>query len=383
MAPTSALPNSTLSNVPRLRFPGFEGEWERVPLEALAPHISSGRSHPSSGSIPLIGSIGIIGQTSNADYKGRIILVARVGANAGTINYYDGECGITDNTLIVKPTNQDIFNCRYVFHYLKFKGLNKYVFGSGQPLITGAMLKKLSISYGEESEMNKIVSLLDTLDQRISIQNKTIEDLIRLRTALYSSLFAKGRNISTILSDMGEYYSTMNLSKDDLSPSGQECILYGELFTTYGRVITEIKSRTNIAISSGTTLSSSNDLLFPASTTVDALSLVSPSAISKNGVILGGDMFGIRLNENYNNRYMSRLLFHCYRRKLASYAQGSTIIHLHYRDIEKIKIKVHPKIEQDRIAEALDMLDNRIELEQKIVKEYSSQKNYLVKMMFI
>lgn len=244
-------------------------------------------------------------------------------------------------------------------------------------------LMKYELALPSIAEQEKIASLLYLLDQRISIQNKTIEDLIRLRTALYSSLFAKGRNISTILSDMGEYYSTMNLSKDDLSPSGQECILYGELFTTYGRVITEIKSRTNIGISSGTTLSSSNDLLFPASTTVDALSLVSPSAISKNGVILGGDMFGIRLNENYNNRYMSRLLFHCYRRKLASYAQGSTIIHLHYRDIEKIKIKVHPKIEQDRIAEALDMLDNRIELEQKIVKEYSSQKNYLVKMMFI
>ena len=241
----------------------------------------------------------------------------------------------------------------------------------------------MPVSLPSRDEQKTIAEFLHLLDKRIQIQNKTIEDLIRLRTALYSSLFAKGRNISTILSDMGEYYSTMNLSKDDLSPSGQECILYGELFTTYGRVITEIKSRTNIGISSGTTLSSSNDLLFPASTTVDALSLVSPSAISKNGVILGGDMFGIRLNENYNNRYMSRLLFHCYRRKLASYAQGSTIIHLHYRDIEKIKIKVHPKIEQDRIAEALDMLDNRIELEQKIVKEYSSQKNYLVKMMFI
>ncbi len=317
----------------------------------------------------------------NYPHKGEVMITC-----AGTVGktiVYNGEASYYQDSNIVWLSNpkQRYINS-FLYYYLSQVNWNK-LNSTTITRIYNENLRELVICYPSTREQEKISSLLSLIDQRISIQNKTIEDLIRLRTALYSSLFAKGRNISTILSDMGEYYSTMNLSKDDLSSSGQECILYGELFTTYGRVITEIKSRTNIGISSGTTLSSSNDLLFPASTTVDALSLVSPSAISKNGVILGGDMFGIRLNENYNNRYMSRLLFHCYRRKLASYAQGSTIIHLHYRDIEKIKIKVHPKIEQDRIAEALDMLDNRIELEQKIVKEYSSQKNYLVKMMFI
>ncbi|MDE6842129.1 MAG: restriction endonuclease subunit S, partial [Muribaculaceae bacterium] len=51
----------------------------------------------------LYGSTGVIGRTDNALYSGEKILVARVGANAGKINYNNETCGITDNTLIVSP----------------------------------------------------------------------------------------------------------------------------------------------------------------------------------------------------------------------------------------------------------------------------------------
>ena len=210
-----------------------------------------------------------------------------------------------------------------------------------------------------------------------------IKDFNSLSAALCSSLFSQGRTIAVALSDIGESFSTMNLSKEDLTDSGAECILYGELFTTYDRVIKDVKSHTLIETNEGVTISGLNDLLFPASTTVDAISLIAPAAISKSGVILGGDMFGIRLSAQYNNRYMSNLLYHCYRRELASYAQGSTIIHLHYKDIKRIKIQVHPKELQDVIANTLDLLDRRIADEQRISAYYTSQKTYLAGKMFI
>lgn len=80
---------------------------------------------------------------------------------------------------------------------------------------------------------------------------------------------------------------------------------------------------------------------------------------------------------------MSNLLFYCYREKLASYAQGSTIIHLHYKDIEKIKITVHDKENQDRIAAILALLDKRIANAQGIADAYTHQKATLIRRMFI
>ena len=210
-----------------------------------------------------------------------------------------------------------------------------------------------------------------------------IKDVKSLLAALCTSLFSHGRTLSVALSDVGDYFGTMNLSKEDLSDYGTECVLYGELFTTYDRVIFNVKSHTSIDTGEDTTLSGLNDLLFPASTTVDALSLISPSAISIPGVILGGDMFGIRLKAQYNNRYMSYLLFHCYRRELASYAQGSTIIHLHYKDIKRVQITVHSKERQDSIANTLDLLDRRIENEQGVADSYLHQKAYLIGCLFI
>lgn len=174
----------------------------------------------------------------------------------------------------------------------------------------------------------------------------------------------------------------MSLSKEDLSTTGNSCILYGELFTTYDRVIDSVKSHTQIAKSSAT-LSGPNDLLLPASTTVDAMSLISPAAIRREGIILGGDMFGIRLTEQYDNRYMSNLLFSCYREKLAAYAQGSTIIHLHYNDIRHIRINVHDIRTQQNIADTLDAIDKKTRIEELIRDSLMTQKSVLLRQLFI
>ena len=94
------------------------------------------------------------------------------------------------------------------------------------------------------------------------------------------------------------------MSKEQLTNDGNLCVFYGELFTLYGCVIDKVKSRTSLEKVSST-LSHGRDLLFPASTTVDAVSLIAPSALMQKGIILGGDMFGIKVSEAYNPIYLS------------------------------------------------------------------------------
>ena len=72
---------------------------------------------------------------------------------------------------------------------------------------------------------------------------------------------------------------------------------------------------------------------------------------------------------------MSNLLFSCYRKKLAAYAQGSTIIHLHYNDIRHIRINVHDIITQQKIADTLDAVDRKTLIEQSILDTLKSPKN--------
>jgi type I restriction enzyme S subunit len=159
-------------NVPALRFPEFTEEWNYESLDTIAPNITSGRSKPSLGEYNLYGSTGIIGKTATADYSGDMLLVARVGANAGSLQLVNDSCGITDNTLIIKPCK---LSSHYLYFYLQHYNLNRLVFGSGQPLITAGMLKKVRIPFGNQLEQKKIENFLCCIDERITTQNKIIE----------------------------------------------------------------------------------------------------------------------------------------------------------------------------------------------------------------
>ena len=113
------------------------------------------------------------------------------------------------------------------------------------------------------------------------------------------------------------------------------------------------------------------------------MSLIAPSVINVDGVILGGDMFGIHINHNYNAQYLSYYFYHIAKRQLAKFAKGSTIIHLHYADIEKAKLLLPSLEEQNRMAKCLMSLDAKINIENCLISLLNSQKKHLLRQMFI
>ena len=204
-------------NVPNLRFKEFQGEWEEYRIEDITENISSGRckSHSSSGKYNLYGSTGIIGKTNEAYYEGNLVLVARVGANAGSLQILNEPCGITDNTLIIKPKEVD---AQYIYYFLQHFNLNRLIFGSGQPLITGGMLKKVKVSLGTIKEQNKITRLLSILDDRITTQNKIIDKLQSLIKGIRNDVFGKLRKnigFNAVVGDVLDYEQPQSYIVED------------------------------------------------------------------------------------------------------------------------------------------------------------------------
>ena len=237
------------------------------------------------------------------------------------------------------------------------------------------------IGIPSKEEQKKIATLLRLIDERIVTQNKIIEDLKKLKSAIIENHYNQTEKQTASIADLGEPFSVGNLAKDDLAETGMPCVVYGELFTTYGETISQIESHTNKT--TGMIMSKKGDLLFPSSTTVDAMSLIAPSVINVDGVILGGDMFGIHINHNYNAQYLSYYFNHIAKRQLAKFAKGSTIIHLHYADIEKAKLLLPSLEEQNRMAKCLVSLDEKVSVEQNFLSSLTFQKSYLLKQMFI
>ena len=231
------------------------------------------------------------------------------------------------------------------------------------------------------SEQRKIADFLRLLDERIAAQRVLIGEMGRLKSAMIETHYVKSHRQKVRFADLGEPFNVGNISKSELSGNGIPCILYGELFTAYGAVISDVVSHTKK--SEGVTLSKKGDLVFPSSTTVDAVSLISPSAISIDGVALGGDMFGIHTNPNFDPQYLSYYFNYIAKRKVAKYAKGSTIIHLHWGDIEDVMLELPILNEQRSIALLLNCLEEKTRLERTYLDVLVLQKQYLLRKMFI
>ena len=242
-------------------------------------------------------------------------------------------------------------------------------------------LSKISLYFPSIEEQRKIAEFLSLIDERIATQNKIIEDLKKLKSAIIEKYYSQAEKQIVCVTDLGEPFNVGNLAKDDLAETGMPCVIYGELFTTYGEIISQIESHTNKT--EGMILSKKGDLLFPSSTTVDAMSLIAPSVINVDGVILGGDMFGIHISTNFNAQYLSYYFNHIAKRQLAKFAKGSTIIHLHYTDIEKAKLFLPSLEEQNRMAKCLLALDAKMNIENIYISLLNGQKTYLLRQMFI
>ncbi len=257
----------------------------------------------------------------------------------------------------------------------------KYAQGTKQQNLSYDILEKFHIAYPSQDEQDKLIKFISLLDERIASQSKLIEDLKKLKSAIIVEHYRQTEKNEVCVADLGNHFNVGNLAKDDLSETGKPCIIYGELFTTYGEIISQIESHTNKT--EGMILSKKGDLLFPSSTTVDAVSLIAPSVINVDNVILGGDMFGIHINHNYNTQYLSYYFNHIAKKQLAKFAKGSTIIHLHYTDIEKAKLLLPSLEEQNRMAKCLVALDKKVSVEQNLLSSLTCQKSYLLQQMFI
>ena len=371
-------------NVPNLRFPEFEGEWQENYVNEICNEFKSGKAIKADlildvGTYPVFGGNGLRGYTSTYNHDGLFVLIGRQGALCGNVRSVIGKTYITEHAIAVNGNNKSDTN---FLHYLFLQmDLGRFSDQSAQPGLAVNKLLKLKVITPRIDEQRKIANLLRLLDERIATQNKIIEDLKKLKSAIIEWHYRQVEKQNVCIGDLGEPFNVGNLAKEDLTETGMPCVIYGELFTTYGETISQIESHTNKV--EGMILSKKGDLLFPSSTTVDAMSLIAPSVINVDGVILGGDMFGIHITPNFNAQYLSYYFNHIAKRQLAKFAKGSTIIHLHYADIEKAKLLLPSLEEQNRMANCLISLDTKINIESIFISLLNSQKAYLLRQMFI
>lgn len=224
--------------------------WSIITLGQILLTTASGRTKnwSSDGAYPVHGSTGIIGYTQNPEYKGRAILVARVGANAGKINLADNDYGVTDNTIILKI--RESHHTDFIIHLLNQINLNRLVFGSGQPLLTGTQIKQLKISVPPIEEQRAIASALSDMDALLAKLDQLIAKKRDIKQAAMQELLTGRRRLPGFsgewqkinLGKLGEFLKGRGIKKDEVISEGLPCIRYGEIYTTHNDFIRKFRS---------------------------------------------------------------------------------------------------------------------------------------------
>ena len=172
------------------------------------------------------------------------------------------------------------------------------------------------------------------------------------------------------LNDIAKLTKGVGISKDQLSESGEPCILYGELYTKYkSEIIKEIISKTDIPTEK-LMRSKANDVIIPCSGET-AVDIATARCVLLDNVLLGGDLNIIRL-PHHDGSFMSYQLNGKRKCNIARVAQGVSVVHL-YGDHLKEVLTYNPKLEeQKKIVRLLALLDERIATQSKIIEAYQS-----------
>lgn len=166
------------------------------------------------------------------------------------------------------------------------------------------------------------------------------------------------------------------ISKKDIVENGKnKCIHYGEIYTLYKPIISNVISRTN---SEGKILSKKGDVLVPSTTTADALGIAVARSLNQDGVILGGDINIIRTeNKHILSDFLAYLISNSsVKQQLASYAKGVNILHLSNSDLRKLKIPLPPIEVQKEIVEQIEVKQNAINAAREVIKNLERERRY-------
>ena len=151
---------------------------------------------------------------------------------------------------------------------------------------------------------------------------------------------------------------------------GNPCILYGELYTTYStEIIDEVVSKTNLS-AKGLVKSEANDVIIPASGET-AIDISTARCVTQSDVFLGGDLNIIRL-KGQDGKFFSYQLNGVRKKDIAKVAQGVSIVHLHGSDLAQVKVNYPSIPEQERISSLLSLIDQRISIQNKVIRKYES-----------
>ncbi len=388
-------------NVPNLRFPEFEGEWEEKRLSDIAdlskgigiskdqlsadgePCILYGELYTKykSETIKEVISKTNIDNTKLVKSKANDVIIPCSGETAEEIA--TARCVLKDDVLlggdlnIIRLHGYDGSFMSYQLNGKRKYDIAKVAQGVSVVHLYGEHLKNIKTFNPSLNEQKKIANLLSLLDERISTQNKIIEKLQSLIKGISNRLLYADNRMSIRIEEM-------LIERSERTKKNNQ---YEILSSTVNGIFSQRDYFSK-------DIASDNNVGYKIIHLYDIV--LSPQNLWM-GNINFNDKFDIgivspsykvfSIADGFDKKYVAALLktHHALYNYMLVSEQGASTVrrNLNYEAFEQLVFKIPSLNKQQEIGHVISLLKSQLENANLLIKTYNSQKQYLLRQMFI
>ena len=382
--------------------------WQRKKLREICEEIEKKKAPV--GTIPYIeiGNIDVSSKKIIFTEKGAVngsvfapensILISRVRPTRGAVVLLDKKMAVSSAFTIIEPKSN--YNPKLLFYFLAwnkkfFDYLGEKQKGTNYPSVREDEILEFEVAVPENNGIQqKIVKILDTIQEAVEVQEKIIEKTKELKKALMNLLFhygLAGLRIKELVGLLVDELTSSEIKKLGLKlkkteigeiPEHWEVVRLGDkklfelIMGQSPPSISYNQNKKGLPFLQGKAefgeiypqpikwcdkpikVAEKNDVLISVRAPVGDLNLADQK------YCIGRGLASIRLKNNVNPFF----LFNClnfFKNQILTYGTGSTFKAITKEILENFKIPLPPLSEQKEIAEILQTIDQKIEIEKK------------------
>lgn len=327
----------------------------------------------------------------NKRVKGNDVITVHTGSNVGLTcvvpeNYHNAQ---TFTTLVV-TTKKDVLN-PFFLNYVLNSDFGQYqaerlVVGGGKGNLNTGDFKIYPVILPPLPEQKKIAEILSTWDKGIEQLQTLISEKQKLKKGLMQQLLTGKKRFTGFtdewkevnLGDIGAFSKGKGISKAEIQEDGFPAIRYGELYTNHHFEIKKYRSYINSESAELSKKLEKGDLLF-AGSGEKQFEIGKCAAFTKDEeAYVGGDVVIFKATTD-NPVFLSYVINSSIGiRQRGKMAQGHSVVHIYSKDLQKLKVALPSRKEQDEIVTVFRSLDNQLEQFKLQLDKLQEQKKGLM-----
>ena len=396
-------------NVPNLRFPEFQGEWT---TSLLSDYLTENKERNKKGEfdetdvLSVSGDYGIVNQIEllGRSFAGASVLPYHVVRHGnivytksplkeypyGIVKANTGVDGIVSTLYAVYNIKNNVDAQFIEYYFSSANRTNRYFkpivrIGAKHDMKIGNQeVLANKVTFPNLEEQTKIASLFRFLDERIATQNKIIEDLKKLKSAIIENVFDDKHSERLQLDNVGSYIRGLTYSSNNVVEHGgtlvmrSNNIVNGSLLDYNNNVV-----YVNKQMSAEQQLQNGDIVICMAN---GSSSLVGKSSFydgNCHSPITVGAFCGIYRSKEPIVKWLFQT--NKYRRYIWNSLQGGNgaIANLNGEDILNMSFSIPNAPIKDTCVKMLTSVDSALENNMSLCALYTLQKQHLLRQMFI